>query len=122
AGIRPLSSRLYRLNPADPVVSIQLSRRERRDHFENLIREAADVQDIFTLRRLRRPVRLDVQTNQLRLRVALAKLLPGVHQLRSASRAAVDPRLVVRNKDDEITLRSPVIQQLHRSAAVGSAS
>ena len=48
--------------------------------------------------------------------------LPRVHQRRSASRAAVDPRLVIRNENDQVALRSPLVQQLQRSAAVGSAS
>ena len=45
------------LDQADPVVRVQLARGERGDDLEDRVREAADIQDVVPLRRLRRRAR-----------------------------------------------------------------
>src|SRR5437899_2754274 len=47
----------------NPVVGVKLTACEFRDHFKDLIRESADVQDVVTLLRLHRAVRLNVNAD-----------------------------------------------------------
>src|SRR5689334_18529273 len=48
---------------AHPVARVEPARGELRDHVEDLVREAADVENVVALGRLRRPVRLDVDAD-----------------------------------------------------------
>jgi hypothetical protein len=59
----PSSSSINSFDPSDPVVRFELPRSELRDHFECLIGEPSDIQDVRTFGSLRGLVRLDVQAN-----------------------------------------------------------
>src|SRR5215467_3057060 len=88
------------LNHADPVVVAQTSRGEFRHQIEDLIREAADVQDVFALPGLDRAVGLNVNADHPRLRIAPLDFGPLRHRLGGAAAEAavtrrVDPRFAV---------------------------
>src|SRR5690349_6295182 len=90
-------SYLYRLDPFDPVVARESSRRKVRDNLEGLIEEATDIQNVFPFNRLGRHVRLQIDQHQPSLSIALPKHVPLAHGFGSARLAAIDPRLIVRN-------------------------
>src|SRR5437660_11920592 len=84
------------LDHADPVVGVESARGEVRDHVEDLIREAADVEDVLAFGRLRRAVGLHVNADQARAPVAALEDRPLAHRRRAAATSGVYPRLVVR--------------------------
>ena len=67
----PLSKRHF-LDLADPVGGLQASRCEFGDDVEHLVREAADVENVLTLGRLRRAAGLQVDADQPGPRIARA--------------------------------------------------
>ena len=71
------------------------------EQLEDDVREATDIQDRRIVVRLRRAVRLQIDADQLRVRVALLEALPLAHR-RRATAARVDPRLVVRDVDHQV--------------------
>src|SRR5690349_7265111 len=99
----------YRIDNTDPVISVQLTARELRDHVENLIRESTDIENVFTVNRLHRAVRLHVDANQTSRGIALLEHIPLSHHLRAAASTGINPRLVIRNKDHEIALRLALV-------------
>src|SRR5207247_10833631 len=112
----------HRLDHTDPVVSVQFTARELRDHFKDLIRESADIENVLTLNSLYRAIRPHVDTSQTSVRIALLERIPLSHGCRAATSAGINPRLVIRNKDHEIALRLAAVEQCQRSATVGSTS
>src|SRR5262245_36425518 len=115
------------LNHADPVVVAQTSRGEFRDQLEDLIREAADVQDVFALLGLDRAVGLNVDADRPRLRIAPLEFGPLLHRLGGASAEAavtrrIDPRFAVRDVDDQIALRLAPVERRQGRAAIGAAA
>ena len=124
AGIRPLSIQTsYCFDPGDPVVRFELSRSERRDHFEHLVGESSDVQDVRALgacvvwfgwmsRQTRRAFGFRCRNSDHSAINAVPRPRPCIH-----------PRLVIRDEDDEVrALSSRVFSSLDRSAAVRSAA
>src|SRR5438309_733766 len=73
------------LDHADPVVGVEAARGEVRDHIEDLIREAADVEDVVAFRRLHRAVWLYVNAGQTRAGVAALERRPFAHCRRAAA-------------------------------------
>ena len=67
-------------------------------------------------------VRLDVQANQPSLRIPLPEFRPLGQQRSSPAAALIHPRLVIRDEEDQIRLRLPLVQKTNRSAAVRAAS
>jgi hypothetical protein len=55
-----------------------------RDHLKHLVRKAPDVEDVFALVGLRRPVRLQVNQHQFGARIAGPKYVPLPHRGRTA--------------------------------------
>src|SRR5690606_25975694 len=64
------------LDGADPALGRAGALDERGDRVEDRVGEAADVEDVVAIERLRVGVGLDVDAHQLRLRVALLQELP----------------------------------------------
>src|SRR5437868_3443033 len=65
-----LGTQHFFVDHVDPVLTFQAAVGECSDDFEDLVREASDVQDVFAVCGLRGRVRLDVDADHLRLRVA----------------------------------------------------
>src|SRR5688572_10461954 len=63
------ASQLNTLDHTDPVTVVEIPVAEFRNKRKHLIRKSADVQNIATLLGLRVSVRLDVDTNELRIAV-----------------------------------------------------
>src|SRR5262245_55473450 len=115
------------LDHADPVVVAQTSRGEFRDQIEDLIREAADVQDVFALLGLDRAVGLNVNADHPRLRIAPLEFGPLRHRLGGAAAVAavtrrVDPRFAVRDVDDQIAKGLAQVEQRQGRAAIRAAA
>jgi hypothetical protein len=102
-------SERHRLDLTDPVVSVQFTTREFRDHFKNLIRESADVENVLTLNGLHCAIRLHVDASETSQRIALLERVLLSHRRSTASATGVNPGLVIRNKDHEIALRLAAI-------------
>ena len=118
----PPWSNSNRFDLSDPVVRLESPRSERRDHFEHLIGESPDVQDVRPLRSLRRLVRLDIQTNQASLRIPAPEFRPLGQQRSSQTTSLIHPRLVIRDEDNQVRFRLLLVQKTNRSAAVRAAS
>ena len=99
------ASRFNSFDPSDPVIRFKLPRSKHRNHFEYLIGESPDVQDVRALRGLRRLIRLDVQANQASLRIPLPEFRPLSQQRSSPAASLIHPRFVIRNEDHEIANR-----------------
>src|SRR5262245_44356538 len=115
------------LDYADPVFVAQTSRGEFRDQIEDLIREAADVQDVFALLGLDRAVGLNVNADHPRLRIAPLEFGPLRHRLGGAAAEAavtgrVDPRFAVRDVDDQVAPGLAPVEQRQRRAAIRAAA
>src|SRR6185295_14106378 len=110
------------LDLADPVIGIQTTRCEFGYHVEHLVGKSADVQYVFALLRLSRAVRLYVYAHKSRLRIAMLERLPLGHRSRASTATRVNPRFVVRNKDDQIAIRLALVKLRQRRTATGSAA
>src|SRR3989442_11449218 len=117
----PPSSNINSFDTRVPMIRFKFPRSERRDHFEHLIGESPDVQDVRAFSRLRRLIRLDVQANQASLRIPAPEFRPLGQQRSSPATALINPRFVIRNEEDQIRLRLLLIQKTNRSAAVRAA-
>src|SRR6266540_716989 len=118
---------LNSLDHADPVVVAQTSRGEFRDQLEDLIREAADIQDVFALLGLDRAVGLNVNADHPRLLIAPLEFGPLRHRLGGAAAEAavarrVDPRFAVRDVDDQVAPGLAPVEQRQRRAAIRAAA
>src|SRR5262249_32687958 len=105
------------------MIVAQTSRGEFRDQIENLIREAADIQDAFARLGLDRAVGLNVNADHPRLRIAPLEFGPLRHRLGgAASEAAVTrrvyPRFAVRDVDDQVAPGLAPVEQRPRPAAL----
>ena len=94
---------------------------------EHRVTEAADVQDVVTLRSLRRTVRLDVDADQLRIGDAesllvLDELLPLGHHARRTVPTSTNPALVVAHQHAgrKLSLAKLRVGRAERDRAVGS--
>src|SRR5687767_10013802 len=105
------------------VIEIPVS--EFRHEGEYLIRKSADVQNVGPILGLRVSVRLDVNTDELRIAISRLELVPLLHRLGGASAPMtvvrrIDPRLVIRNVDQHVTLSFATVQFSKRSRTVCS--
>src|ERR1043165_7801431 len=110
------------LDDADPVVGVEAASGEVRDQIEDLIGEAADVEDVRRFGCLRRAVGLHVNADQTRARVAPLEDRPLAHRLGAAARAGVHPGLVVRDVKDEAAPGLALVQAPARRATVRAAA
>src|SRR5579885_3164111 len=110
------------LDHADPVVCVETVGGELSDHFKDVIREAADVENVRRLGCLHSRVGLDVNAGEARARVTSLERGPLLHRRRAAATARVNPRLVVRDVDDEVALGLALVQETERRAAIRAAA
>ena len=78
-------SQSHLLDHRDPVVFARLARGHVGDQQKHLVAKAADVRDVFTLGRLSRSVRLDVDADHPSLRVSRLERSPLLHRFRRAT-------------------------------------
>jgi len=104
------------------MVRLELPGSERRYHLEHLVRKAPNVQDVGPLSCLRCLVRLNIQTNQPGIRIPLPEFRPLGQQRSSPASSLVNPGLVIRDEEDQICLRLPLVQKAKRSAAIRAAA
>src|ERR1700691_311052 len=105
------------------MLTSELSRSKFRYSLDHLIREAADIEDVFSLLCLRRTVRLQINADEPRVRTSRLEPIPLNHRRRASRLRArsVEPGLVVGHINNHIALRAPLIQINQWSTAVRAA-
>lgn len=96
-------------------------RREVAEQGEDVVAEAADVEDVRAVFRGRRHIRLDVDADEFGLRAALFQGIPFGEQGTFVAVMLIRPRFVVRDDDDHVNARFFVVEQAQRRAACGAA-
>src|SRR5262245_33045708 len=76
ACIRQFRSQLHPVDHTDPVFAVEIPVGKLGNKRKHLIRKSTDVQNVATLLRLGMTVRLDVNTNELRIAVTRLEFVP----------------------------------------------
>ena len=109
------------LDGIHPKIRAVVLRGEGTEQVKDLVREAADIEDIVAVVRLHGRIGLDVKADQLCLRAALFDFVPfGEHRAVFAARH-IRPRFVVGNHQQQIDRRFFAVQPCQRRAARGTA-
>ncbi len=114
----------FLLDFIDPVIFAEASVRDICNQLKHLVTEASDVDDVCRFLCLGCPIRLQVDTDHLRLWISLLERIPLSHRLGGSTgrqTIRVNPRFVVGNVDDQITRGLEPVQMTQRQAAVRSA-
>ena len=109
--LRRFAQQFDGFDAAHPVVVAAVLRREVAEQGEDMVAEAADVEDVRTVSGLNGCIRLDVDADEFGLRAALFQGVPFSEQGAFVAVHLIRPRFVVRDDDDHVNARFFVVEQ-----------